>query len=176
MKRLLFVLALSLLSSVSACAARRTPAPAQPPAPHVHVDIGDKLPAFEARSVNTPGAITLVPGKVNIVALWATWHVPSMLMFRALEALRLEYDARGLAILAISVEDGDAQTIAKAAKEWGAGFPVGWDPEHRIVDTLDFCGMPTVLVIDRAGVVRQKRHGWRDHDDVLLEADIAPLL
>jgi thiol-disulfide isomerase/thioredoxin len=154
--------------------------------------VGEKAPTFSVASVNTDGKVTIQPGKVTVVEFWATWNGPAKVSFPKLEALRKTYEPRGLAIVAVSVDDEPegclelsgsgrecvrrGNILTQFATEMGARFPIAWDRDHLIAQRWHVRSMPSVYVVDRSGFVRHVNEGWHDGDEKELEREILPLL
>jgi thiol-disulfide isomerase/thioredoxin len=171
------LLVLGLVACGSRGPADRAAASATNPTPESQVVIGDKAPGFSLDSVNGSGKLGIAPGKVNLVVFWATWHGPSKAMFPRLDELREKYEARGLAIAAISVDDDDGDAlVADAARTWGGKFPVARDRGHVIANRWHMALFPTIVIVDRSGVVRARRGGWREGDAAEVERVVVSLL
>lgn len=124
----------------------------------------------------TGGApLTLVPGQVNVVVFWASWSNPDVILLSKLEPIWTKLGPRGLAIAAISIDD-EPDFVARAARERGASYPVGWDRGRaatlRYHPTVD----PCVFIVDRSGIVRFVHGGFHDGEDAEIAAEIATLL
>lgn len=69
-----------------------------------------------------------------------------------------EYKAKGLEILAISIDFGDEAAVEPKVKEFMTGlkltFPALLDPKSKVVRRYRLLGLPTTFLIDRRGVVR----------------------
>ncbi len=136
---------------------------------------GDKAPAFSLDSLNGQGKATIAPGKVTLVDFWATWCEPCKKSFPKYQELYVKYQASGLEIVAVSVDD-DNSGVAEFAKEYGAKFPVGWDEGHKIAAAYEPENMPSAYIIGRDGVVKKVHRGFHEGDDAEIEKDIKDLL
>ncbi len=196
---------LSLLGAVlilGACTrGATTPGPSSPPARYEKdanepkpsaATVGESPPPFSVDSLTTSGKVTVVPGQVTLVLFWATWNEPCKKSFPKLQELYAKYRARGFGIAALSVDDeteGCAETngwgdkclrrgniVADAARSWGAKFPVGWDAGHVIAKAWAPSTMPTLLILDRRGILRHVHQGWHDGEESSIEAELLALL
>jgi len=135
---------------------------------HVHPAMGHRAPDFalrdfEARTVRLSDS----SGKKAVfLNFWATWCVPCREEMPTMERAYRTYKARGLEILAVSVDVGHEAVVAAAVKKFMAelklSFPALLDPEWKVVKLYRVVGLPATFLIDRRGVVRAVEVGQRD--------------
>ena len=84
-----------------------------------------------------------------------------------------EYGARGVQVLAIQVEDteADARGFLAGAR---ATYPAGLDPKLRIANRFGFKGTPYTVIIDRKGEIVARIHG--PADEQRMRRALEPLL
>ena len=99
-------------------------------------------------------------GKPVLLNFWATWCVPCREEMPELELLYREHKAKGLIVLAVSV---DAEQMARDIPEFlkegdpavGAyTFPVALDTKQEVQKQYKLLGVPQSFFIDPAGVIR----------------------
>jgi len=114
-------------------------------------------------------------GKVVLVDFWASWCVPCKTSFPALDALYRQYQARGLEVLAVNLDERrkDADVFLS---EHPHTMPVLFDRKGESPVAFGVKGMPTSFVIDRAGIVRFTHTGYTGNVDAAYRAEIAQLL
>jgi cytochrome c biogenesis protein CcmG, thiol:disulfide interchange protein DsbE len=136
---------------------------------------GQKAPVFSLDAVNGKGKVTIVPGKVMIVDFWATWCEPCKKSFPKLQELYVKYQASGLEIAAISVDD-ESKGLIKFAKAHGdVKFPIGWDKGHKVADQWKPEKMPSTYVVDKSGVVRHVHQGYHEGEMAEIEKELKAL-
>ncbi|MSO21168.1 MAG: TlpA family protein disulfide reductase [Acidobacteria bacterium] len=123
---------------------------------------GQPLPAFEFTDVDgRPISSATLLGKVLVVDVWASWCEPCKTEMPAFEQLHQQYREKGLAIIGISI-DITAEDAARFAREIGVTYPIVHHPE--IMTDWGLLGLPTTLIVDRAGIVRGKIVGFEYKD------------
>jgi len=97
-------------------------------------------------------------GKVILVDFWATWCGPCRGELPHVKKLYADYHAKGLEIVGVSCDNGPDDLTNFLKEDGGMPWPQvfdkdnpGWSP---IAKKLGISGIPTMFVIDKAGVVR----------------------
>ncbi len=111
-------------------------------------------------------------GEVVVVELWATWCGPCRLQARFLEELHRELDGRGVRFLAVSVGEEEA-TVREYVERTPFPYPVLLDPQDTLGQRYQIIGLPTVMIIDRQGVVTFLETGVSDTERLRYELEVA---
>ncbi len=122
------------------------------------VGVGDvfPLPATAALAWGTPPETA---GKIVLVDFWASWCAPCKASFPAYGRLYSAYAARGLVIVAVSVDESPAN-YESFIKTLNPPFPVARDKGQSLVRVVQVPTMPTSYLIDRTGRVRYVHQGF----------------
>lgn len=157
-----------LLLALAACApARPRPSPSPLLGQRVEVTAHD----LDGREVRVGGA-----GGIRVLDFWASWCEPCREQMPLLERLSRERAGDGLAVVAISFDDQRPALDAFLA-EVPVTFPVLWDRNgDALGDRLAIERLPTTLVLDRAGIVRQVHVGFDRAEGEKLERELSRLL
>jgi cytochrome c biogenesis protein CcmG/thiol:disulfide interchange protein DsbE len=115
-------------------------------------------------------------GKVRIVDFWATWCDPCVEQLPLLDRLQREHGPRGLAVFGVAVDE-EREAVRAFLARIPVSFPVLFDPAgEAVAQRLEITRLPTTLVLDRKGVVRDVHMGYGASDGARLEAKILELL
>ncbi|MEY4375614.1 MAG: hypothetical protein RJB26_164 [Pseudomonadota bacterium] len=149
-------------------------APSRPDTPEDW--IGYPLPVLSGKALHGPNLRTTeYAGEVVLLAFWASWCGRCEDQLVQLQGLHATYRGAGLAVVGVTLDDSplEAREFAAAA---GVGFPVMHDITKRISRRFALLDLPTLVLVDRAGIVRQVYgHLDRKGRKALLE-DIRQLL
>jgi peroxiredoxin len=123
-------------------------------------------------ALQTPGGESLtlgqLRGQVVLVNFWATWCPPCREEIPDLVALQERFGAtQHLTVLGIDRSE-DAGLVAAFVKQHGINYPVVIDPDGRVTEgSFGVRSLPTTLIIDREGKVRDLWTGGRSQYEVL---------
>ena len=120
---------------------------------------GEAVPVFTVRTLDG-GSASVGPGEqLTLLNLWATWCGPCQQEFPDLEQLRRDYQAKGLRVLAVSVDIGEDANVREFAKAHGAGFIIGRDADGRAQRLYQTVGLPETFLIAPDGKLIWRHFG-----------------
>jgi thiol-disulfide isomerase/thioredoxin len=91
-------------------------------------------------------------GKVVVLNIWATWCVPCRREMPALDRLQGTLGGPDLTVVPISIDRGGLETVTKFYAGIGIRYlPKYIDGSGQAVRVLAAMGLPTTLILDRAG-------------------------
>ena len=144
------------------------------------VSVGSAAPPMAATTIDgVPRAKTLkdYEGRVVLLNVWATWCEPCKVEMPSIEKLHREFGPRGLAVVAVSVDDaGMEKRIRAFATELGITFEVLHDPSRTTSRNYQITGYPETFIIGREGTIRKKVIGAADWNSAANHALIRELL
>jgi thiol-disulfide isomerase/thioredoxin len=119
--------------------------------------------------------LTDLKGHVVLIDFWASWCLPCKASFPKLDMLYRDLHPRGLDVLAINVDErrSDATAFLQAQPHV---MPVLFDPNGQTPEAFAVRGMPTSVVLDRAGIIRFTHVGYTEKTVDLYRNEIERLL
>ena len=116
--------------------------------------VGSAAPAFTNVSAMTgaPSQLSTLKGKVIIVDFWASWCGPCRLIAPKLGALKDKFGAQGLSVVGVTTDEQDV--AAEAVAKHGMKYSSVIDSKGDTSKAYGVTNLPTMLVIDKKGVVR----------------------
>ena len=160
-QRIRFIAAAALLWSAAAARAELKP--------------GDPFPSLAAAGL-AGGPLPATDGRVVLVDFWASWCAPCKASFPAYAKLQTDYAARGLVIVAVSIDESPA-AYEKFVKNLHPSFVTVHDRAQQLVRQVKVPTMPTCYLLGPDGKVRFVHQGFHGADsDRELRKEIDALL
>jgi peroxiredoxin len=130
------------------------------------VSIGSRAPAFRVTDLATGDTVALADYSREVVLLniWATWCGPCEQEMPSMERLHRELGPEGLKVVAVSIDDSDANGVRRWVADRNLTFQVLWNRSGDIQRTYQTTGVPESFVIDRHGVIVKKVIGATEWD------------
>jgi thiol-disulfide isomerase/thioredoxin len=123
------------------------------------IRVGDAFPALSSAGL-VGGTLPATDGRVVLVDFWASWCPPCRTSFPAYGRLNSEFAAKGLVIIAVSV-DQDRVDYEAFVRKMAPPFFVALDRDQGLVRAVKVPTMPTCYLVDRQGKVRYVHAGFR---------------
>lgn len=117
--------------------------------------VGAPAPAWAnvAALAGAPSGIDKLKGRVVIVDFWASWCGPCRMLAPRLSALKDKLGAQGLSVVGITMDE--AESAATFAERHQMRYPIVIDKDGDTSRAYGITGLPTMLVVDKKGVVRE---------------------
>ena len=100
-------------------------------------------------------------GKVVVLDFWATWCGPCRSEIPGYVGLQKKYGADGLVFVGVSVDEDGPEVVKKFIKEHGINYTIVMADEKIQDAYAPIEGYPTTFIIDRDGMIRNKKLGSR---------------
>lgn len=114
-------------------------------------------------------------GKVVYVDFWASWCGPCRESFPWLDELVREYRSKDFVVIGVNV-DKDRERAERFLNETPADFPIVFDPTGSLASVYKIAGMPSAVLIDRAGRIRFQHAGFSTKQKGFYEQQLQTLL
>ncbi len=137
--------------------------------------VGTFPAALKGAKPVTAGAETdfsKLKGRVVLIDFWAPWCVACRAATPALSDLSDKYTAQGLTVLGATSDP--AETAGKAVKKFGMTYSVVSDVSDDTMSDYSVHALPTMFLVDKAGVIREVFVGFSDEKSI--EDEVKPLL
>jgi cytochrome c biogenesis protein CcmG/thiol:disulfide interchange protein DsbE len=124
------------------------------------VEIGSPLPQYSAKTLS--GELVEVGGRggpLTLVNVWATWCTSCREEMQDLAAIHRDYGARGLRVVAVSVDAGSERLVRRVVDRDSLTFPVVHDQAGIIQKRYGVVGVPTSYLIGSDGLVLWQQVG-----------------
>ncbi|MEY2932407.1 MAG: hypothetical protein RL033_3156, partial [Pseudomonadota bacterium] len=133
-----------------------------------------ELEGVQVAQGNAGPTLQALRGRVVVLEFWATWCGACRALLPTLNDWHDRYQGRQAQIVSITV-DG-AGKAARDAAQLGMRYSVLSDPEGQTAQLYQAFALPTLFVIDRAGVVRDVAVGYDPRRLRALEAMVERLI
>lgn len=142
----------------------------------VEGEIGSHLPEFSMKDLRGRGISSAdLRGKVVLIDFWATWCQPCKKEMPGYQKLVDLYGSRGFAVIGFKFDTmADTENPIQFAKKIGVRYPLAVASDDLKQKFGGIEGLPTTLLYDRQGILREKIVGFEYTD--ALEAALKPLL
>ena len=112
-----------------------------------------------------------------MIDFWATWCVPCKKVMKHLDEYHQKYSESGFQVLMINQDTprsiGKVKSYIRSQKHQ---FLVSLDPNKAIAKKLNGLIMPTLILVDKGGVVIWRHQGYVPGEEVEIEKQIKDLI
>jgi thiol-disulfide isomerase/thioredoxin len=157
--------ALALLLAVSAPAFGGVAPKAGSPAPDF------SLPNLIGGNVDV--TLKSLHGKVVVMDFWASWCPPCRQTLPRLGRMRDRHPS--LVLLAVSIDEQRAKAL-DFLKPRDTSMVFLHDAQRAVATRYDLGGMPSLVLIDRKGVIRYRHDGYTEGDAKAIEEEVRKLM
>jgi thiol-disulfide isomerase/thioredoxin len=114
-------------------------------------------------------------GKTLLIDFWATWCGPCRESIPHLVHLHKTYRGQGLEVVGLSMDKGDRKAVDHFVKSLDIPYPIAIAPEE-IARAYGVNGLPTIVLIDKEGKIREKIVGFNTAIAKKIESRVAELI
>ena len=126
--------------------------------------VGDRAPELEIGAGGTssplrdlsgaPVRLADLRGRPVWISFWASWCPPCQAETPVLRDTFAAYRDRGLALVAISVQESTVDDVRAYATRYGLAYTVAADLSGDVFRSYRVYGLPTQLFLDADGIIR----------------------
>jgi cytochrome c-type biogenesis protein len=129
--------------------------------------LGAKAPGFTVLDVDDiTHNLSDYRGQVLVVEFFATWCTFCAAELEVLLQLREELNESEVAFLSIDTDDRESQKkVMEYRDKKGITWPVAYN-SGKVGEKYDVDAIPTTIIIDQKGIVREYRTGVSDPDEL----------
>ena len=113
-------------------------------------------------------------GKTLLIDFWATWCAPCRESIPHLVHLHKTYRGQGFEVVGLSMDKGDPKTVEQFVRSLDIPYPIAIAPDD-IARAYGVNGLPTTILIDKEGKIREKIVGFNTTIAKKIEARVAEL-
>jgi thiol-disulfide isomerase/thioredoxin len=129
------------------------------------------LKTLEGREITLSG----LKGKVILLDFWATWCAPCRESIPHLVQLHQTYQEKGFQVIGMNMDKGDIETVRRFVKSMDIPYPITVTPDD-VSRSYGVTGLPTAVLIDKTGRIRQKILGFSSQISKQMTATVAALI
>lgn len=138
--------------------------------------VGAPAPAWTkvAALGSAPSSIAQLRGRVVLLDFWASWCGPCRMLAPRLSALKEKLGAQGLTVVGITTDEAEKAAVFAERHQMRYGVVV--DKDGDTSRAYGVSALPTMILIDKKGIVREVFIGYDPSGDARLEATLRMLL
>lgn len=136
-------------------------------------EVGEKCPTFILKSMDGKEIQSAGIKSDNPLFLlfWSTWCPGCKDKIPKLKKISSQFTSKGLQVLAVNVGINDSpEKVRRFMKKYKIDYPVAIDEGSHVTKLFRIQGIPTVVIIDKEGIIRYRAHEIPKNFTVLCES------
>lgn len=118
--------------------------------------------------------LSKLKGKVVLLDFWATWCAPCREAIPHLINLQKTYHEKGFEVIGMNLDRGNVETVRRFVNSMDIPYPITLTPEE-VSRNYGVTGLPTTIIIDKEGKIRQKLMGFTSEISKQITATVVEL-
>ncbi len=140
------------------------------------LEVGAAAPNCQLKQLTDGQAVSLAqPGKVLYVDFWASWCGPCAQSMPFLEALKNEFQAQGLEVVGVNVDENKDEALA-FMKKHPVSFTLAQNEDGQCPAVFEVQAMPSSYLIDRQGKIQHIQLGFHASETGAVREKLQALL
>lgn len=144
-----------------------------------NTDSGSTIPDLKVRLLNGSSTTLhqLFQDGPLLIDFWATWCVPCKKVMKYLNQYHEEYAEDNFKVLMINTDT--PRSLGKVRgfiKSQDYSFNVGMDPNKVLSKKLNGMIMPTLILVDKGGIIKWRHQGYVAGEELEIEKQIKQVL
>jgi peroxiredoxin len=116
--------------------------------------LGDIAPDFQLSKMDgSQVSLASLRGQPAVLIFWTAWCPVCKEEAPQFNQLAAKYESRGVGVLGINIQDSQART-ENGIRDFGIRYSVARDGDAGVARRYNVTGTPTIVFVDRTGVVR----------------------
>ncbi len=123
------------------------------------VAVGAPAPSYAIATFNGDSLIVGPSESLVLLNVWATWCASCKEEFAFMDTLLATHGAKGLRVVAVSVDVGGPEPVRRVAEQYAVTFEIAHDPDGEIERRFPALGVPASYLIGTDGRLLWKHVG-----------------
>jgi thiol-disulfide isomerase/thioredoxin len=139
---------------------------------------GRPVPDFKTKELDgKPFNMASLKGKVVLLDLWSLNCRPCLMAMPKIQELATKYAGQPVEVIGVSIDPSELSEKVKASlKQGNIKYRQITDEDGRIAKFFRTIGIPYVILLDKEGVIRATRSGYRSNDPAVFDDQLSRLL
>ncbi len=121
-----------------------------------------------------PASMAALKGRVVLIDFWASWCGPCRMIAPRLSSLKDRLGVQGLSVVGLTTDE--AEQAAVFAEKHQMRYPIVVDRDGDTSKAYGITGLPTMILVDKKGIVREVFIGFDPGGEARLDAAVRKLL
>jgi len=137
--------------------------------------VGAAAPEWKVTAIaGAPSSVAQLRGRVVLLDFWASWCGPCRMLAPRLSALKDKFGAQGLSVVGLTTDEAEKAAVFAEKNQMRYGIVIDKDAETS--RAYGVSALPTMLLIDKKGIVREVFVGYDPSGEARVEAALKTLL
>ena len=123
---------------------------------------------------SAPSSMAQLRGRVVLLDFWASWCGPCRMLAPRLSSLKDKFGAQGLTVVGMTTDEAEKAAVFAERHQMRYGVVV--DKDGDTSRAYGVSALPTMILVDKKGIVREVFIGYDPSGDARLEATVKTLL